>query len=210
MQHRSDGARTHAPAVCRQRRGQLRAALACPAQRRGRIAPRERVYQALQRGGQARLVLLQIRSAGPGPANAPGRRAITLGQLAPTLPDRLGRQPSRSRDQCVAAVPDGNRLRRRPQATGALIEDRRHHHGLGDDRGFEILVASHTRVRSQSVVRAQGNSGQRPYQATRESGGRRRRSRATTDLEDVPNRRVWRGKARARIRGHQEECNADP
>ena len=148
MQQAPDRARTHAPPVRRQRRRQLRATLTRPAQRRRRITPRQRIHQALQRRGQPRLVLLHIRAAGPGPANAPGRGAVAHGQLAPALPDRFGRQPCRGRHQRVTAIPDGDRLGRRPEATGALIEHRRHHHELRDDRGLEILVARHTRVRS--------------------------------------------------------------
>jgi hypothetical protein len=162
MQHAPDRARTDAPAVCRQRRGQRRATLTRPAKRRGRITPRERVYQVLQCASQARLILLQTRAAGPGPANAPGRRALALGQLTPAVPNRFARQPGRGGHQRVTAVSDGPRLRRGPEATGALIEHRRHRDELGDDRGLEILVARHTRVRSHSPVYEQGNSGQGP------------------------------------------------
>ena len=83
LQQATDRRRTHAPAVGRQHRRQLRATLARPAQGRGRIASRERIHQPLQRWS-AGLVLLQAWLPGPGTANPSGRWG-TLGRLAATF-----------------------------------------------------------------------------------------------------------------------------
>ena len=83
------------PAGRRQRRGQLRATLTRPAQRRVRIALRERIHQALQRGGQAGLILFQIRSAGAGRRTRPG--------AAPSPPANSRRPSGSSRRHPVAA-----------------------------------------------------------------------------------------------------------
>ena len=76
------------------------------------------------------------------PADPVGRRQA-LRQLQAAIADGLTRQPRGRRDHGVPAEANGHRFRGRPQPARALIQQGRHHHILGDERGFEDRVALH-------------------------------------------------------------------
>ena len=76
--------RTHPPPLLGQRRRQLPATLARPAQRRGRVAARERVHQRFERGLDAGLFLLdagavRLQGVGCGPSGRLGYRPDSCG-----------------------------------------------------------------------------------------------------------------------------------
>ena len=66
----------HPPPLLGQRRRQLRATLARPAQRRGRVAARERIHQRLERGLDAGLILLDAGPSAARASNAVRRRLV--------------------------------------------------------------------------------------------------------------------------------------
>ncbi len=142
--------RTHRPALRGQRACQLCLALARPPQGRHRIPARHRLDQDHQCFGEPRLDLLDAGSPGTRPTNAP-RKRDALRQLPTPIADRLARQTCGRRHDCIAAVPQRRRFRRRPQPAPALIEQRGHHDELGHERRFEVCVALHrTGVRSHA------------------------------------------------------------
>ena len=116
MQQMANRRRTHAPSVGRQRRGQLRATLAGPPQRRHGIPSRQGLDQQIEGLGQARLGLLDVRTPGPWTTDAPGG-VNTVRQLPTPVPNRFARQPGGCRHQRVPPIPDRGRFGRRPQAT---------------------------------------------------------------------------------------------
>ena len=130
------------PAVRGQRRRELRAALARPAQRRRRIAAREWLHQQIQRLRDARLRLFNAGAPGARPANA----SRVASRRWPTPSPRANRGPRQPRGRGhdrVAAVAHRRRLGRRPQAPPTFIKHRRHHHELGHQQRFEIRIARH-------------------------------------------------------------------
>ena len=72
VQQSSHRRRAHLPARARQRRSELRPTLACPSQRRLRVAASQRVNEPLQRLFDAGLGLLDTRAPRARTANAPG------------------------------------------------------------------------------------------------------------------------------------------
>ena len=79
------------------------------------------------------------------------------------VPDRLAGQPRRRRDDRIAPEANRDRFGGGPQPPRPLIEQRPHHHILGDERRFEIDIAPHrTRVRSRFLCSWQANSRVRP------------------------------------------------
>ena len=117
---------THPPPLLGQRRRQLRATFARPAQRRGRVAARERIHPRFERGLDAGLILLD---AGPTAPRAPDavRRRLVAGNLPASLANRLPSQTGGRRNHRVAAVADGTRLGRRPPPATALVQHGRDH-----------------------------------------------------------------------------------
>ena len=105
---------------------QLRATLARPAQRRGRVAARERIHQRFERGLDAGLILLDAGPTAPRASDAVRRRFVA-GNLPASLANRLPSQTRGRRNHRVAAVADGTRLGRRPPAPTALVQHRRDH-----------------------------------------------------------------------------------
>ena len=90
-----------------------------------------------------------------------GRHALR--QFATPVPDRLAGQPRRRRDDRIAAEANRDRFGGGPQPPRPLIEQRPHHHILGDERRFEIGIAPHrTWVRSRFLCSWQANSRVRP------------------------------------------------
>lgn len=83
-------------------------------------------------------------SMGGRPAPARRRRPAgtppSVSSRRPFL-NRLARQASRRRHHRVSVIPDGGRLRGRPQATGTFVQKRGQRRVLGDERGLEIGVA---------------------------------------------------------------------
>ena len=142
MQQPADGGRTHAPPLSGQRRGQLRPTLAGPAQRRGRVAARQRVHQRFEGGPQTGLALFDT---GPPGARTPYpiRRRLALLDFPASVPDRLPGQTRGRRHQRIPAIADDQRLGRRPPAATALIQHGRHRRVLRDDGGFQFHVALH-------------------------------------------------------------------
>ena len=142
VQQPAHSGRTHPPALLGQRRRQLRATLARPAQRRGRVAARERVHQRFERGLDAGLILLD---AGPAAARAPDavRRRLVAGNLPASLANRLPSQTGGRRNHRVAAVADGKRLGRRPPPATALVQHRSDHGILRNQGRFQLDVSLH-------------------------------------------------------------------
>ena len=142
--------RAHLPARARQRRGELRPTLARPPQRGLRVAAGQRVNQLLQRLLDARLGLLDV-----GASRARAADSTELGaarfQLPAPLADSRTRQSGRIRHQRIASIPDGTRFRGRPYTTPALIEKRLDRRVLLNDRRFELKIASHRGIRTQSL-----------------------------------------------------------
>ena len=134
--------RTHAPPLLGQRRRQFCATLARPAQGRGRVPPRERVHQRLQRRQNAGLVLLN-----PGASGARGSdtacRCFGAGDLPTSLANRLPSQAGGRRNQRVAAIANGQRLGRRPPSATALVQNGSHRDVFCDDCGFQFHVPLH-------------------------------------------------------------------
>ena len=142
VEQAADGGRTHAPPLLGQRRRELRATLAGPAQGRGGVPPRERIHQRHQRSQDAGLVLLNAGASGPRGSDA-ARRRLGAGDLPTSLANRLPSQTGSRRDQRVAAIANGQRLGRRPPAATALVQNGRHRDALRDDRGFQLHVSLH-------------------------------------------------------------------
>src|SRR5450432_688024 len=99
-------------------------ALACPPQRRLRVAPRHRIDELLQRGPHLRMRDF-VRSL---PRAAPNlddvRRPRTGACLVPALANRADRHAGRARHRGHAAVPDRARLGACPQPPRSLIHGR--------------------------------------------------------------------------------------
>ena len=93
VQQPAHSGRTHPPPLLVQRRRQLCATLARPAQRRGRVSARERIHQRLERGLDAGLILLD---AGPSAARASNavRRRLGAGK-SPGAPCESSPEPHR-------------------------------------------------------------------------------------------------------------------
>ena len=161
VQQLPDRRRADRPALRGQRAGQLRGALARPPQRRHRVAARQRFDQEVQRLGDPRLRVLDAGAPRPGLADAVGRHALR--QFVTPVPDRLARQPRGRRDDRIAPEANRDRFGGGPQPPRPLIEQRPHHHILGDERRFEIGIAPHRiRVRSRLLYSWQANSRVRP------------------------------------------------
>ena len=141
VQQPAYGGRTHAPRLCGQRRGQRRAALARPAQRRCRVPARERVHQRFEGRQNPGLLLLNPRSSRARSPN-PTRRFLTPRYLAASLPDGLPSQTRGRRNQRVATIPNRQRFRRRPPPT-ALVQHRRYRGVPRNNRRFQLQVALH-------------------------------------------------------------------
>ena len=142
MQQMAHRRRTHVPALRRQGRGQLRAALAGPSQRRHGIAPRQRFHQQVQRLGHAGLRVFHVGTPGSGLANPFGQRHAAR-KLSPPMANRLPRQPGRRGHQAVPTGSNGGRFRGRPETPRPLIEQRGHRHELAHDGRFHVSVAFH-------------------------------------------------------------------
>ena len=141
MQQAADRRGAHAPSVLRQRRRQLRATLAGPAQRRHRITPRQRIHQALQRGVQPRLVC--SRSGRP----APGRR--TRPGAAP-FPTANSRRPFRIVSGASPVAADTNASPPYPMAIDSAAAQRRRARSLSTGAittNFATIVASRSSSR---------------------------------------------------------------
>ena len=140
--------RTHAPALLRQRRRELRATLARPAQRRCRVPPCHRVHERLERGENAGLILLNPGSPRPRRPNA-ARRRFAADNLPASLADRLARQTGGRRHQRVAAIADGHGLRRRPPSATALVQHGCHRDVFRNDGGLQLHVPLHAASMSE-------------------------------------------------------------
>ena len=112
VEHAADGCRADGPARRGQRRRELCATLARPPQGRRRVTARERIDQRLQ-GIPAVGLPPQVRASRARAANAPDRWAAPR-QFASAFAHGHARQPGRRRHDGIAAVPDGQRLGRRP------------------------------------------------------------------------------------------------
>jgi hypothetical protein len=115
--------------------------LAGPAQRRRRITPRQRIHQALQRGSQPRLVLLQIRAAGPGRRMRPG--------AAPS-PTANSRRPFRIVSGASPVAADTNASPPYPMAIDSAAAQRRRARSLSTGAittNFATIVASRSSSR---------------------------------------------------------------
>ena len=100
-------------------------ALARPAQRRLRIAPRRRLDQRLQIRNQ-RGILGNRRLAPPAQApNTPHQQILADRQLLQATADRTRRHTGRRRHRSNPAIPRRNRLRGRNQAPPTFVEERR-------------------------------------------------------------------------------------
>ena len=130
--------RTDLPASLRQRRRELRPTLARPSQRRLRIAASQRVNQLLQCLLDPRLRLLD---AGPSRTRAadPTELSAARFQLSASRPDGRPGQTCRIRHQRIASIPDGTRLRGRPDTTPTRIEKR-----------FEFVIAPHETIETKN------------------------------------------------------------
>ena len=142
VQQPAHGSRTDAPSLLGQRRGQLRATLARPAQRRGWVPACKRVHQCFERRHNAGLVLLDAGTASPRGSDA-ARRRPSARNLAAPLANRLPSQSSGRRDQGVSAIANGHRLGSRPPTTTALVEHRCHRDVLLNNGRFQIQVPLH-------------------------------------------------------------------
>ncbi len=111
--------RTHPPPLLGQRRRQLRATLARPAQRRGRVPTRERVHAIRAQPG-CRVDPAECGAVRrPGDGRDPARR-LTVGNLPAPVANRLPGQTGSRGHQRVAAIANGQRLGCRPPASAAL------------------------------------------------------------------------------------------
>ncbi len=143
VQQPAHSGRTHPPPLLVQRRRQLCATLARPAQRRGRVSARQRIHQGFERGLNAGLILLDARPSASRASDAV-RRRLVAGNLPASLANRLPSQTGGRRNHRVAAVADSARLGRRPPAATALVQ-----HGLDGgilrNKGrFQLDVSLHT------------------------------------------------------------------
>ena len=143
VQQPAHSGRTHPPPLLVQRRRQLRATLARPAQRRGRVSARQRIHQGFERGLDAGLILLDARPSASRASDAV-RRRLVAGNLPASLANRLPSQTGGRRNHRAAAVADSARLGRRPPAATALVQ-----HGLDGgilrNKGrFQLDVSLHT------------------------------------------------------------------
>ena len=145
--------RADPPPLLRQRRGQLRATLARPAQGRHGVAPGQRIDQRLQGVPKARLRVLEARTPRARTALTRGGRAATC-QLLPASPNRQARQPGRCRHQRIAPIADGQRLRCRPHAATALVQDRRDRRVLSHKGSFQLEVSLHANSRPRNRLKS--------------------------------------------------------
>ena len=76
VQQPAHSGRTHPPPLLVQRRRQLCATLARPAQRRGRVSARQRIHQGFERGLDAGLILLDARPSASRASDAVRRRLV--------------------------------------------------------------------------------------------------------------------------------------
>ena len=143
VQQPAHSGRTHPPPLLGQRRRQLRATLARPAQRRGRVSARERVHQRFERGLDAGLILLDAGPTAPRASDAV-RRRLVAGNLPASLANRRPSQTGGRRNHRVAAVADGTRLGRRPPPATALVQHGRDHGVLRNQGRFQLDVSLHT------------------------------------------------------------------
>ena len=125
-----------------QRRRQLRATLARPAQRRGRVSARQRIHQGFERGLDAGLILLDARPSASRASDAV-RRRLVAGNLPASLANRLPSQTGGRRNHRVAAVADGERLGRRPPAATALVQHGTDRRILRNKGRFQLDVSLH-------------------------------------------------------------------
>ena len=144
--------RTHPPPLLSQRGRQLRATLARPPQGRHGVAAGQRVHQRLQGVQETGLRVLKVRAPGAHAALPIGGRAAAC-QLPPASPNRQAREPGRRRHRRIAPVADGPRLRRRPHAATARVQDRRDRRVLPDKGGFQCEVSIHANSRLENRVK---------------------------------------------------------
>ena len=142
VQQPAHSGRTHPPPLLVQRRRQLCATLARPAQRRGRVSARQRIHQGFERGLDAGLILLDARPSASRASDAV-RRRLVAGNLPASLANRLPSQTGGRRNHRVAAVADGERLGRRPPAATALVQHGTDRRILRDKGRFQLDVSLH-------------------------------------------------------------------
>lgn len=129
LEQGGDRSRTHGMAVLGQFVGQLRCALAGPAQRRLRIAARRRLDQRQQRAEHGRIARRQRPPARAGttdPLGGPHPLPPGRPQVAQAGMNRRPRQSCRACDHAHAAIPDLACLCRGPLPSSPLIQFRRH------------------------------------------------------------------------------------
>ena len=153
--------RAHPPSLLGQRRGQFRAALARPPQRRCRVPTRQRIYERFEGRHNTRLFLLDSRTSRARRPNAVRRRFISC-DLASSLADRLPRQAGRRRHQRVSAIANRRRLGGCPPPATTFVQHRRYRAVFGDDGGFQLHVSPHACEYDRDRTRWQPNSAHPP------------------------------------------------
>lgn len=133
---------THLPTILRERRSELRSALARPPQWRHRVSAGERVHQPLQRGLQPWLRHPEARTPSSRAAHPPGIDRAPLNFTA-TVANRLPSQAGSGRNDCVPAVPESPRFGCSPKTARTLVEYRSNNRVFCNDGGFHCLVSPH-------------------------------------------------------------------
>jgi hypothetical protein len=128
-QHAADGVVAHREPLVTEGFGELRRALARPAQRRRRITSRRRIDESVECGGELRVCHPRRRPTRAPATNPPlgnghiGCRILNLGD---PCPDASGRHPQQARDDRDATPPQRPCLRRRPPTALRLVQARSH------------------------------------------------------------------------------------
>ena len=152
LEHRPYRPGAYRMAVAGERLGQIHRALAGPAQRRHRIAPRARFDQSIQRLRQPRIRFAQ--PLAPAALLAKPRRHrrswmfLARRQLDESLANGIARHPRRAAQRAHATSPVGLRFARRPLPAHALIHQRRE----CSIAGFDLAKRSgilHTLIKGQ-------------------------------------------------------------